>query len=174
VLRGHFVLSSGRHSAVYIEKFRILERPDVLSEVCAQLVGLSSGLGPEVVAGPATGGMIVAFEVARQAGLPALYVEAEAGRKTLRRNAQVAPGARVLVVDDVLTTGLSVRETLDAVREAGGEPVGVAVLIDRSESGLDLGLPLFAAHRVAVESFPPDEVPGWLAAVPPTKPGTRA
>ncbi len=174
ILKGHFLLTSGRHSEVYVEKFRVLERPEVLSALCAEIAERFREADVQFVAGPTTGGIIIAFEVARQLGVAALYVESEAGEKKLRRGAQVPEGARVLVVDDVLTTGLSVRETLDVVKHAGGVPIGVGVLLDRSEGLPDFGCPLHAAHRVAATSYGPDEVPEALRAVPITKPGTRA
>lgn len=174
LLRGHFVLSSGRHSDVYVEKFRLLEQPAVLGELAGAIAAWARGHCPDVVAGPTTGGVIVAFEVARQMGLPALYVESVDGQKALRRGARVEPGARVLVVDDVLTTGLSVAETCEALRGQGAVPVAAAVLIDRSEPVLDLGVPVFGAHRVEAVSYPADQLPAWLAALPATKPGTRA
>ncbi|MCW5942688.1 MAG: orotate phosphoribosyltransferase [Fimbriimonadaceae bacterium] len=173
LLRGHFLLTSGRHSDLYVEKFRILERPDVLSALCARIADRFRADRIQVVAGPTTGGIIIAFEVARQLGCEGLYVETEDGVKTLRRNAMIAPGARVLVVDDVLTTGRSVFEVNQVVRAAGGTVAGVAVLIDRSESSLDFGAPFYAAHRVAATSYPCDAVPDWLAAIPVLKPGTR-
>ncbi|MCC6404620.1 MAG: orotate phosphoribosyltransferase [Fimbriimonadaceae bacterium] len=173
MLRGHFVLSSGRHSDVYLEKFRVLERPDVLSLLCSRITDWARPFSPELVAGPTTGGVIIAFEVARQLGVPAVYVESENGRKCLRRGARIATGARVLVVDDVLTTGLSVQETCAVIEESGGIKVGVAVLIDRAESSMNLGVPLFAAHRIEAHSFAPDDLPESLAAIPATKPGTR-
>lgn len=174
VLRGHFLLTSGRHSDVYFEKFRVLEQPHVLSALCAEIAGAFSGAAkPDLVAGPTTGGIIIAFEVARQLGVPALYVESENGQKKLRRGAQIPVGSRVLIVDDVLTTGTSVREVIEVVRGAGGVPAGVGVLIDRAESPLDFGAPLFAAHRVQAKSFAPDQVPDWLLAIPVSKPGTR-
>lgn len=173
LLRGHFLLTSGRHSDLYVEKFRILERPDVLGVLCARMAERFRDAGVQVVAGPTTGGIIIAFEVARQLGCEGLYVESKDGVKTLRRNATIPPGAKVLVVDDVLTTGRSVHEVLEVVRGAGGVAVGVAVLIDRSESALDFGAPCFAAHRVAATSYAPDAVPEWLAAIPVRKPGTR-
>lgn len=174
VLRGHFLLTSGRHSDTYFEKFRVLERPDVLSALCEELATAAAETKPDVIAGPTTGGIIIAFEVARQMGLPALYVESENGKKALRRGASLARGARVLVVDDVLTTGKSVFEVLAVVKEAGGVPVGIAALIDRSEQILDFGCPLVAAHKVDAVSYAADEVPDWLATIPVTKPGTRA
>lgn len=173
VLKGHFLLTSGRHSAVYFEKFRVLERPDVLSALCSEVARRFAGKGIDLVAGPTTGGIIIAFEVARQMGVPAVYVESEDGQKKLRRGAAVPPGSQVLVVDDVHTTGRSVLETMDVIAAAGGRPVGVAVLIDRSERAIDYTCAFFAAYRVEAESFAPDEVPDWLQAIPVTKPGTR-
>jgi orotate phosphoribosyltransferase len=180
ILRGHFLLTSGRHSDVYFEKFRILERPDVLSALCTQIATHFSDpancqlptANCELVAGPTTGGIIIAFEVARQMGLPAIYVESEDGVRKLRRSAQIPKGANVLVVDDVLTTGKSVLETIEVVKNAGGEVAGVAVLIDRTESPIDFGCPFFAAYKVEAKSYAPEEVPDWLAEIPIAKPGT--
>lgn len=178
ILRGHFVLSSGRHSDVYFEKFRILEQPEVLSAVCTEIAShfQATSHKPQAtfVAGPLTGGIIIAFEVARQMKLQAVYVESEEGKKTLRRGKTLPQGAKVLVVDDVLTTGLSVKETITGVQEAGGEVVGVGVLIDRSEEPQEFGCPLFSAYRVEAKSFAPNEIPEWLTAIPVQKPGTRA
>lgn len=173
VLKGHFLLTSGRHSDTYFEKFRVLERPDVLSALCHEIADRFRDDGIQLVAGPTTGGIIIAFEVARQLGVPALYVESEGGIKTLRRGASVARDARTLVVDDVLTTGRSVRETIDVVRGAGGVVTGVGVLIDRSEAPLEFGCPLHASYRVEAVSYPADAVPEELMAIPITKPGTR-
>lgn len=173
IQKGHFVLSSGRHSDTYVEKFRVLERPDVLSALCGEIVGWLSGKSIDLVAGPTTGGVIIAFEIARQAGTPAIYVESVDGVKQIRRNAQIPPGARVLVVDDVLTTGGSLIEVAEAIRMAGGEVVAAAVLIDRSEVPLNLEYPIFAAYRVEAKSFPQDSLPEWLAKTPAVKPGTR-
>ncbi|MEZ5164130.1 MAG: orotate phosphoribosyltransferase [Fimbriimonadaceae bacterium] len=171
-MKGHFKLTSGRHSDVYLEKFRILEQPKVLSALCAEIAEKFAGQA-DLVAGPTTGGIIIAHEVARQMGLNAVYIETENGKKTLRRSASIPAGARVLVVDDVLTTGLSVVETMDAVREFGGEPSAVGVLIDRSGGQVDFGVPMFASYTVNAKSWAEDEIPDWLAAIPVTKPGTR-
>ena len=173
VLHGHFLLSSGRHSEVYFEKFRVLERADVLSTLCGEIASAFAASGVELVAGPTTGGIIIAFEVARRLGVPALYVEREDGKRLLRRGASVPPGARTLIVDDVLTTGLSVVETIDLVQDNGGSVVGVGVLIDRSGGKVDFGTPMHAAFKVDAESWAPEDVPDWLAQVPITKPGTR-
>lgn len=173
ILRGHFLLTSGRHSEVYFEKFRVLERPDVLSALCAEIAGHFSAERFDAVAGPTTGGIIIAFEVARQMGLPAVYVESENGVKTLRRGKTLTSGTRVLIVDDVLTTGTSLVESRTAIEEAGGVVDAYAVLIDRSPEGLDLGAPLFGAYRVQATSYAADEIPDWLATIPVMKPGTR-
>ncbi len=173
VLRGHFLLTSGRHSDVYFEKFRVLTQPKVLSALCSEIASHFGSSGVQFVAGPTTGGIIIAFEVARQMGVGAVYVEDESGAKALRRGQAIPVGARVLVVDDVLTTGLSVRETIGAVVAAGGVLVGVGVLIDRATEALDFGGELFASYKVDAESWAPDEVPEWLAAIPLQKPGTR-
>lgn len=173
VMRGHFILTSGRHSDVYVEKFRILEQPQVLSALCAEIADHVRHLDVELVAGPTTGGIIIAFETARQIGCTAIYVESEGGTKKIRRGATVPPGARVLIVDDVLTTGTSIREVIDVIRSAGGEVVAVAVLIDRSEGDLGFGVPLFAAHRVVATSYDPDNLPEELRLIPAIKPGTR-
>lgn len=173
ILRGHFLLTSGRHSDLYVEKFRILEQPEVLSQLCAGIADRFRDSAIDIVAGPTTGGIIIAFEVARQMGLPALYVETEDGARKLRRGATIEAGARVLVVDDVLTTGKSVFEVLDMVRSAGGDPAGVALLIDRSQDPIDFGCPFYAAHRVEAVSYDAADVPEWLRAIPAIKPGTR-
>lgn len=185
ILKGHFLLTSGRHSAVYFEKFRVLEQPEVLSALCKEIADhfrQSKIQNPksaidesnfDFVAGPTTGGIIIAFEVARQMGIQAVYVESEDGVKKLRRGKTLPVGARVLVVDDVLTTGRSVFEVLEVIKQVGAVPAGVAVLIDRAEKPLDFGYPFFPAYKVEAESFPPDEVPVWLAEIPITKPGTR-
>ena len=173
ILHGHFLLSSGRHSDVYVEKFRILTQPQVLSALCKEIASHFAGLKIDLVAGPTTGGIIIAFEVARQMGVSAVYVETEGGEKTLRRGQTIAKGAHVLVVDDVLTTGLSVDETVRAVSRFGGDVVGVGVLIDRAQEPMDFGCRMFASHKVEAESWAAEEVPDWLAKIEITKPGTR-
>lgn len=171
ILRGHFLLTSGRHSDTYFEKFRVLEQPRVLSALCQEIALAHTGI--DLVAGPTTGGIIIAHEVARQLGCDAVYVESEDGKKTLRRGKTLPTGAKVLVVDDVLTTGRSVFEVIDVIRECGAEPVGVAVLIDRAETPPGFGVPLMAAYKVNATSYAPDAVPAELAAIPISKPGTR-
>lgn len=172
VLKGHFKLTSGRHSDTYFEKFRVLEQPKVLNALCSAIANRFAGASIDLVAGPTTGGIIIAFEVARQMGLESRYVETENGVKTLRRGATIAPGAKVLIVDDVLTTGLSLRESVEAIERFGGKAAGIAVLINRSE-GFDAPCPFFAAHTVSAVSYDESDVPEWLAKIPVSKPGTR-
>lgn len=173
ILKGHFLLTSGRHSDTYFEKFRVLEQPEILSEVCAELASRFDPSEVDVVAGPTTGGIIIAFEVGRRLKKPALYVEREDGKRALRRGASVQPGARVLVVDDVFTTGTSVTEVVELLRNHGATIAGVGVLVDRSESRPEFGAPFESAVRVSATSYAPEEVPPALAAVPISKPGTR-
>jgi orotate phosphoribosyltransferase len=172
ILRGHFVLTSGRHSDVYFEKFRVLEQPEVLSALCKEIADYYRNHDIDFVAGPTTGGIIIAFEVGRQLGKPAVYVETENGVKTLRRGKTLPEGAKVLIVDDVLTTGTSLFETRDAIENAGATPVAYAVLVNRAQKELELH-PLFSSFKVEATSYAPDEVPEWLAKIPTTKPGTR-
>ena len=173
VLRGHFLLASGRHSDVYFEKFRILEQPQVLSALCQQIAEHYEGAGIQAVAGPTTGGIIIAFEVARLMGLPAVYVEMESGSRALRRNKTLPFGQRILVVDDVLTSGKSLEDTRAALTGAGGKVVGFGTLIDRSNA-LEFDIPHFSAYKVEAQTFPADALPDWLAKLPLIKPGTSA
>jgi orotate phosphoribosyltransferase len=171
ILKGHFRLSSGRHSDTYFEKFRLLERPDLLTPLCQRIADAFSGK-VNVVAGPTTGGILVAFEVARLLGVPAIYIEREAGKRVLRRGAQLPSRARVLVVDDILTTGTSLFEVLPLMREEA-EVVGIGVLVDRSEQKIDFGCPLFAAITAQATSYAEGEVPEWLNSIPISEPGSR-
>ncbi len=156
LLEGHFQLASGRHAGVYVEKFRILQWPDVTGECCAEIAERFAGAAPNVVAGPTTGGVILAFETARRMGLRAIVAErADGGGREFRRGFELGPGDRVLVVDDVLTTGGSVRETIEAVRARGAETVGAGVLVNRGASP-DLGAPLHACLTVEIASWEPD------------------
>lgn len=173
LLEGHFLLASGRHSAYYFEKFRILEHPGDADRLCAAITEHFKGSGIEVVVGPTTGGIILAFAVARHLGVRALYAEKSPvtkGRDFFRGMA-LSPGERVLVVDDVLTTGGSVRDTIAAVERAGGKLQGIGVLIDRSEAPLNLGAPVFSLYRQIVESFLPGNCPLCKAGSTPIAPG---
>jgi orotate phosphoribosyltransferase len=173
ILHGHFLLTSGRHSDIYFEKFRILEQPQVLSALCSEIAQRFVQENFDLVAGPTTGGIIIAFEVGRQMGRPSVYIESENGKKLLRRNKTLPLGAKCLVVDDVLTTGTSLIESRLAIESAGGKVGAFAVLIDRAAPGLDLQVPIFSAYSVKAESYASDELPDWLASKPVQKPGTR-
>ncbi|MGH2376879.1 MAG: orotate phosphoribosyltransferase [Candidatus Limnocylindria bacterium] len=172
---GHFELASGRHSPRYLEKFQVLQWPAKTQELCAAIVERVRGLGVETVAGPTTGGIILAHEVARQLGARAVYAErAETGSgRVLRRGFRLGPGERVLVVDDIMSTGGSVEETIAAVRYAGGQVAAVAVLVDRS-GGAAVGseVPHFALWEVAMETYEPASCPQCAAGVPLQRPGT--
>lgn len=154
MLEGHFQLSSGRHSGLYVEKFRLLERPPQTDALCRMIAEWAKALRPQLCAGPTTGGLIVSYEVARHLGLRSIFAEKqENGGRAFERGFTIAPGERVLVVDDVLTTGGSIRDVIDAVRTLGGEPVGVGVVIDRSGGSVDFGLPLFACLHLDLPTY---------------------
>ena len=166
-LRGHFVYTSGRHGADYLEKFRILEDPKATSALAAMIAKEFRRLTPELVAGPTTGGIILAYEVARQLGVNAVYVErGESGGRVLRRGFEISPGSRVLVVDDVVTTGGSVAETEACITKAGGAVIGIGVLADRTAGRAATTVPRFACLTVDFPSYPPDSCPQCAAGIP--------
>lgn len=171
---GHFLLSSGRHSDRYIEKFDLLRQPRAAEAACRVIAERFAGAGIDVVVGPTTGGILLAFEVARQLGTTAAYAERDEGTKTrvFRRGQTFAPGARVLLVDDILTTGGAVRETLAALAEQPVTVVGIAVLVDRSGGAVAFEAPLFALATIDVATWAPAECPLCAAGVPLVKPGT--
>jgi len=172
ILEGHFRLTSGRHSPTYLEKFRILEQPDTTAALCELIAQRFGGEGVSVVAGPTTGGIILSYEVARQLGLRGIFAEPartsgrDEGGRSFQRGFRLKPDERVLVVDDILTTGGSIREVLQAVKAAGAKPIGVAVLVDRAAGTVDFGLPFFACLTLEVPSYPPEECPLCAKGVP--------
>ena len=172
ILEGHFILTSGRHSPVYWEKFKVMQYPQYISQLCGMIAEHYKNESIDLVAGPTTAGIILAFEVARQMGVSAIYAE-KAENKTFafKRGAAISPGDRVLVVDDVLTTGGSIREVIVAVKERKGIVIGVGVLVDRTEQKLDFGAPLFGCHHVEAVSYAPDNCPLCVANIPIVKPG---
>ncbi|MFW6074961.1 MAG: orotate phosphoribosyltransferase, partial [Chloroflexota bacterium] len=163
---GHFLLSSGRHSERYVEKFELLKDPLATARACEELIRLlGDDADVDLVAGPTTGGILLAYEVARQLAVPAAYAErASEGshEREFKRGAVPGKGSRVLIVDDILTTGGSVRATLHAVKRCEAEVVGVAVLVDRSDGSLDLGVPLLGLAVLEIDTWPPNEIPDWL------------
>ena len=172
ILKGHFLLSSGLHSPVYWEKFRVLQYPNYVEQLCRQISTNFQKQGVQVVAGPTTGGIILAFESARQLGVRGIFAEKVGdAERAFRRGFGINSGERVLIVDDILTTGSSVREVIEAVNSQGGVIVGVGVLVDRSEQAVDFGVPLFSCHRASVVAYPPENCPLCAAQVPLVKPG---
>ena len=175
LLRGHFVLTSGRHSDQYFEKFDVLRWPDHVATLCAELASRvrAAGIEATVVLGPTTLGIVLAYELGRQLGLPAAYGEKNAeGKRFVRRTDHLTERDRVLIVDDILTTGGSIRECQVLVDAVGATTVGAAVLVDRANGKLDLGVPLLAALAVEVQSWDANDLPAWLAAVPISRPGS--
>lgn len=173
---GHFLFSSGRHGNVYLEKFDLLRDPGATSDVCRGFAERFGDKAIDVVVGPTTGGILLAFETARQLGTAAAYAERtsdEAAGREFRRGTSFAPRSRVLVVDDILTTGGSVRETLAALREHPVEVVAVAVLVDRSGGEVEFeGIPLAALASQRIDSWLPEACPMCAAGEPIVKPGT--
>lgn len=176
VLKGHFSLASGLHSPVYWEKFRVLQYPDLTEALCRLIANHFRKNKVRVVAGPTTGGVILAYETARQLGVRGIFAEKEPGSeaRSFRRDFEIRPGERVLIVDDILTTGKSIREVMDAVAPTGGELVGIGVMVDRSETALDFGVPLFSCLRAEAEAYRPDSCPLCARGIPLTKRGTSA
>ena len=168
VLTGHFRYASGRHGPLYVEKFRLLEDPAATAGLCKPVAAALRSHGLELVVGPTTGGVVVGYEMARQLGLHVFIAErsGEGDERALLRGFRVRPGQRALIVDDVLTTGGSLRQTIAAVERAGGQPVAVAVLIDRSGGRTDFGLPFLAGMTLDIESYAPDDCPQCEAGEP--------
>jgi orotate phosphoribosyltransferase len=175
LLEGHFVLSSGLHSPVFLQKALVFADPARSARICAALAAkVLETVGPvDVVASPAVGGIIPGYETARHLGVSAVYVEREGGRFQLRRGFAIAPEARVLVVEDIVTTGLSSRECIDALREAGVKVVAEGCIVDRSGGKADVGVPLVSLAEVDFPAYPADALPAELAALPASKPGSR-
>jgi orotate phosphoribosyltransferase len=159
ILDGHFLLTSGRHSPLYVEKFRLLEQPRHTEKLCRLMADHFRPQGVQLVAAPTTGGIILGYEVARQLGVRGIFAEKVQEGRRFGRGFRVAPGERTLVVDDVLTTGGSIRDVLEAVRAEGGDPIGVGVLVDRTGGRADFGLPFFACLALELPSYDPAECP---------------
>ena len=172
IQQGHFLLTSGLHSNTYVEKFQVLQWPRQTERLCSFIAAEFRDRGIEVVAGPTTGGIIIAYEVARQLDVRGIFAErSDSGGRTFRRGFQVRPGERVLVVDDILTTGGSIQDVVDEVRRLHGEVVAVAVLVDRSDGKARLDAPVFALHRLSIPTYQPQACPLCAHGEPLTKPG---
>lgn len=174
-LEGHFKLSSGLHSPVFLQKALVLMEPRRAERLCRALADrLKARFGelPTVVS-PAVGGIIVGYEAARQLGARFVFAEREDGVMTLRRGFSLRPGERVAMVEDIVTTGLSSRECIAAIRAQGGTVVAAACLVDRSGGRADVGVPLLSLAQIDVPAYAPDALPPALAALPAVKPGSR-
>lgn len=175
VLEGHFILTSGLRSPVFLQKARVFMHADKTERLCR---ALAARIRQEVsdpidyVVGPAIGGLIPAYETSRHLGVPAIWVEREGGVFRLRRF-EIPQGARIVIVEDIVTTGLSIRETVECLREIGAEVVAAACIIDRSAGKADVGVPLVALAEYEVPAYPADQLPPELAKIAPVKPGSR-
>lgn len=173
LLSGHFVLTSGLHSDKYMEKFAVLQYPDLTQKLCDMIAERFRHDNVQVVLGPATGGILLAHGVGKALGTRAIFTERENGHMALRRGFKIAPGERVLVVEDVVTTGGSVFEVLDVVKALGGVLVGVGYLVDRSGGKVDFGVKAEPLLRLDVQAWAADACPLCAAGVPLTSRGSR-
>ena len=177
LLQGHFLQSSGRHSEYYLQCARVLmdtERAGRLAVALAAKLPRDLRQAIDIVVSPAMGGVIIGHEMGRALGKPAIFVERPTGTFELRRGFAIAPGTKILMVEDVVTTGLSSREAMDAVRAAGGEVLAEAALVDRSAGSVDLGVPFYPLVAINFPTYAADELPPELAGTPAIKPGSRA
>ncbi len=175
LLEGHFILSSGLRSPVFLQKVFVFQDPRRTERLCAALAAqIQARFGDiDVVVSPAVGGIVPGYETARHLGARAIYVERENGQFALRRGFSIEPHERVLMVEDIITTGLSSRECIAALRDQPGHLVGAACLIDRSGGRAEIGVDRVALATLDVPSYPADALPPDLAAIPPVKPGSR-
>jgi orotate phosphoribosyltransferase len=177
ILSGHFILSSGRHSSTYLQCARVLMDPartDKLCKALAEKLCHTLDLSKiDLVVAPAMGGVIVGYEMARQLGKPSIFCERQDGEFTFRRGFNIPEGAGVLVVEDVVTTGLSSKETFRTIEAAGGKVLAECALIDRTNGHADLGIPFVTLLKLEVPSYAPDEIPAELQNIPAVKPGSR-
>jgi orotate phosphoribosyltransferase len=175
LLEGHFILSSGRHSPVFLQKMRVFQFPERTERLCRALAEkIRDRFGQvDLIVSPALGGIIPGYETARALGCPAVFVEREEGEFRLRRGFRIPEGARIVMVEDIVTTGLSSRECIAAIRRYDGELLGAACLIDRSNGRADIGVPLVTLVSMDVPDYPADALPPELAALPAEKPGSR-
>jgi orotate phosphoribosyltransferase len=176
LLEGHFILSSGLRSSIFLQKMFVFQDPARTERLCRALaLKAAAAFGPiDIVASPALGGIVPGYETARWLGAKAIFVEREDGVFKLRRGFAIPPGARVLMVEDIITTGLSSRESLAALAEHPGKIVGAACLIDRSGGKAEIGIPRIALATLDIPAYPADALPPELAALPAVKPGSRA
>jgi orotate phosphoribosyltransferase len=172
---GHFIMSSGLHTGVFLQKNLVFMHPDRCERLCRALAAaITAQVGRvDICVSPAVGGIIPGYETARHLGVPSIYVEREAGELRFRRGFSLKPGARVAMVEDIVSTGLSSRECVAAIRAAGGEVVCAACIVDRSGGRADSGAPMVALARLDVPAWPAGDLPPELAAIPAEDPGSR-
>lgn len=176
LLEGHFILSSGRRSSVFLQKALIFKSPVLTSKLCqalAEKVKASLDVQPDIIVAPAMGGVIPGYETARHMGLESIFVEREDGEFTLRRGFSLKPGQKVLMVEDIVTTGLSSRECIASMNKTGASVIAGACLFDRSNGSADIGVPLVSLAARKFPDYAPDELPPELAKIPAIKPGSR-
>ena len=173
LLEGHFILRSGLHSRQFFQCAQALQQMPIVEQFGKALAGQVRPLGAVTVIAPAMGGLVIGQEVARQLGVRFIFVEKEESKLVLRRGFKIAPGEKILVVEDVVTKGGRVQETIDIVRAHHGTVVGVAMLVDRSDGTVKLGVPTISLIRLHVETFTAENLPADLAAIPATKPGSK-
>lgn len=173
LLEGHFILRSGLHSRQFFQCALALQQMPQVERLGAALAAKVKTLGAATVMAPAMGGLVIGQEVARQLGTRFIFVEKEDGRLVLRRGFKIAPGERILIVEDVVTKGGRVQETLEIVRANGGNVVGVAMVVDRSNGTVNLGVPTVSLVALQVETFEPNNLPPDLAKIPASKPGSK-
>lgn len=177
LLEGHFILSSGLHSSRYLQCARLLMDPRRAERVAAALaekLSVDTRRNADVIVSPAMGGVVIGHEMGRALGKPAMFVERPKGRFELRRGFALEPGQRVLMVEDVVTTGLSSREAIAAIEKAGGQVIAAASLVDRTSGAVDLGVPYTALIQIEVPAYKAGDLPPELSAIPAVKPGSRA
>ena len=178
LLEGHFILTSGLRSPTYLQCAKVLMHPERAAALCGALAGrITAELGAgaiDLVVSPAMGGVVVGYEMGRQLSCPAIFTERVDGVFELRRGFGIPPRARVLMAEDIVTTGLSSRECIACIRELGGDVVAASCLIDRSDGKVEVGVPLFALVGMVVPAYEADKLPPELAAIPAIKPGSRS
>ena len=175
LLEGHFILSSGFHSSAYLQCARVLMEPRRAEKLCASLAEKirAADIAADLVVSPAMGGVVVGYEMGRQLGLPAIFFERVDGAFELRRGFRIESGQRCLLVEDVVTTGLSSRECMEAVQALGGHIVAAASLVDRSGGRASFSVPFIPLIRLDIPHFAPDQLPASIVGIPPIKPGSR-
>ena len=176
LLEGHFILSSGLRSPIFLQKAKVFMHPAKAEKLCRALAEKirAEGYGDvSQIVSPAVGGIIPGYETARHLGVPAIYTERVDGKFELRRGFELKPGEKVIIVEDIVSTGISIRECIEAIRKTGANVVAAACLIDRSAGEADVGVPLVSLVQYKVPAYPADALPPELAAIPAIKPGSR-